>query len=105
MFDAVLLPFFSHENGVLRVGVVREVIQRLNVIRAWFRTQNSSFSFRSSSILIVYETSSDPAAGPFVDVRMIDFAHVLKLENGLKVDENYLHGLENLIEFLNALLS
>ncbi|KAI0982486.1 hypothetical protein GJ496_007480 [Pomphorhynchus laevis] len=41
---------------------------------------------------------------PVVDVRLIDFVHVYPNENPGKADENFLYGLNSLINYLESLL-
>lgn len=57
-------------------------------MQKWFSDQEL-LQFYASSLLFVYE--GDSKRPPRVDVRMIDFSHVFRVEFGH--DENYRHGL------------
>lgn len=66
--------------------VIDDIIDRLDRLTNFFLTENKSFSFYSSSLLISY--------GPLgTIVKMIDFSHVYYDYDG---NENYLHGLRSL---------
>lgn len=70
------------------LALVAAFLGRLELLRNWFSEQEL-LHFYASSLLFVYEGDSRHPLR--VDVRMIDFSHVFRVESGK--DENYLHGL------------
>ncbi len=77
-----------------RVDVIPKFVKRLEELIAWF-TEQETFLFLSSSVLLMYE-----GEGGNADVKMIDFAHSFPAS---KRDETYLFGLQNLRDTLKAL--
>lgn len=122
---------FFRQGKHYRKDYIKTVIEKLQRIDDWFSKQRR-YAFYASSLLIVYNASVDhPRCSPdsqindqqesistedschdnsnndnhdrsYVDVRMIDFTHVFPSEN--EKDENYIFGLQNLIEHLQSLL-
>ncbi|XP_022232948.2 inositol polyphosphate multikinase IPK2 [Drosophila obscura] len=104
--------------------LLREVLRQLQEILAWFKRQRL-LHFYASSLLICYDyarlgaqpppsppllnghhhghnhCSDDPSE--WIRVRMIDFAHVYPAEDG-QPDENYMFGLQSLIEVVQSIL-
>jgi len=72
---------------------------RLLLIREWFIRQRI-FHFYASSLLFVYESLS--TISPRTDIRLIDFAHVFPAQN--TSNENFLFGLENLVNMWKEIL-
>lgn len=74
-------------------------MNQINAIKEWFQNYNiNKWKFISSSLLMVH--SVDPIQ---LTVKIIDFAHVFPNSNGQ--DENYLFGLNKLIEYFDKLNS
>ena len=81
------------------------VMSKLNRIRAWFKSSNTTLTFYASSLLIAYEGSADiwysAESIPEPSLKMIDFAHVCRKEGG---DPGYVHGIDNLMSILTEIL-
>jgi 1D-myo-inositol-tetrakisphosphate 5-kinase/inositol-polyphosphate multikinase len=87
-------------------------VRKLEEIKDWFNRQ-TNFYFYSSSILIAYENYLENYYRDFyiendysnmVRIAMIDFTHVV-LNSTNEIDNNYLFGLNNLINHLKFLLN
>jgi 1D-myo-inositol-tetrakisphosphate 5-kinase/inositol-polyphosphate multikinase len=117
VIHGLALYFQFHQTPQLRA--IQETLRRFEEIREWFKKQKS-YHFFSSSLIVVYDAnledhddnnntsnqtnhSNGGLCWPSVRVAMADFAHVFPSNNTL--DENYLFGLERLIEHLKLLLS
>jgi len=99
--------FFSKLDPEIRNTVLDSLISALNAFKEML--SNSTFTLRSSSLLIVYETdtrelkamtyqkSVNTVPGVF-GVYAIDFAHAVKHER----DEDMIFGVEQLTGFLKA---
>lgn len=82
-------------------------IEKLKKVEALFQTQ-TTYNFYASSLLFVYDAegaknSKDLGSDKlqeFVNVKMIDFAHVWPAEEG-KIDQNYLKGVQSLIKLFS----
>lgn len=74
-------------------------LRKICLFREWFAHQ-TLYHFYASSLLFIFENSPDMDIN--LDVRMIDFGHVFP-GNG-ELDENYTHGLDNLISLLEEML-
>ncbi|KAJ1725748.1 hypothetical protein LPJ53_000009 [Coemansia erecta] len=101
--DALMPLFRVAENRVgreYRLTVLQKLIERISEYRDVI--QKSETRMIGSSLLIIYESDPDrvkASDGPQVDVRAIDFAHSHWLP-GEGPDEQYLFGLDNLIQAL-----
>ncbi|GAM21137.1 hypothetical protein SAMD00019534_043120, partial [Acytostelium subglobosum LB1] len=98
-------------------GVVLAFIERLEVLLDWFKNQNRSMAFYSSSLLFIYGKVRDGSQQDVttmisqdtgITIKMIDFAHVDHLTGPsttqqLCLDTSYIHGLENLINLMKQL--
>jgi len=87
-------------NGIEFHGkMILHFLSQLKIIREWIDTQHY-YRFYSSSILFVYDGvySKNNSKPHRMEIRMIDFAHVIKSHDGKK-DLGYLTGLENLIKW------
>ncbi|CAJ0576831.1 unnamed protein product, partial [Mesorhabditis spiculigera] len=82
-----------------RPEAVPHILRKATLFREWF-AQQRIFHFFASSLLFIFET--DPAQPVNPDVRMIDFGHVYPANE--MVDENYTHGLDNLISLFEEML-
>ena len=86
--------------------VMSSVRGQLTQIKNWFQDENSTLAFYASSILIVYDGSSDPSEDcnlsfntyPDPIVKMIDFAHVCRQNGG---DTGYLKGIDSLLGMID----
>eukprot|EP01111_Echinosteliopsis_oligospora_P004989 TRINITY_DN1814_c0_g1_i2.p1 TRINITY_DN1814_c0_g1~~TRINITY_DN1814_c0_g1_i2.p1 ORF type:complete len:369 (+),score=116.04 TRINITY_DN1814_c0_g1_i2:139-1245(+) len=98
------LSHFFMANGDLRKEIIVRLIDRLQQVAAYFETK-PEFTFRSTSLLLVYEAK--PGAEAKIDVKMIDFAHAKRLSTELNIHFNdqygYLFGTKNLINILKTI--
>lgn len=113
------LYHFLHDGICFRSDVLAPLLERL---QALYKTieQLEGFRFYTSSLLILYEgqvsddNSNDKcnaaewklhrrASSPFVDVRMIDFAHTVYSLKNVGPDDGYLFGLRSLMDQLQVL--
>ncbi|KAI6184654.1 Kinase [Aphelenchoides bicaudatus] len=76
-----------------------EFLRRVHIVQDYFNTQNS-LQFYASSLLFVYE--GDKTKKPNVDVKMIDFSHVFRVQNAR--DENYIAGIHYICKVLTRLI-
>merc|ERR550532_305608 len=88
---------FGKMLTVENIGLVLELfIEKLRRVEALFQTQ-TTYNFYASSLLFVYDAEGaknsknlgSEKLQEFVNVKMIDFAHVWPAEEG-KIDQNYL---------------
>ena len=68
------------------------------MFQRWFE-DNQSLAFYSSSLFLVYE--GDGTQGDVVNLKMIDFGHVVRRVGG---DPGYLYGLKNISVILKEIL-
>ena len=91
-------------NPELARKIARIFVERLEKIQAVFQSQRC-FHFFASSLLFVYDAEAiqnnidSEELGKFVNLKMIDFAHVWPAEGEL--DTNYLTGVESLIKLFS----
>ncbi|MCO5600722.1 hypothetical protein L7F22_054837 [Adiantum nelumboides] len=82
-------------------GGEKGLIKKLDELRSWFAVQ-TSYHFFSSSILLMYESDCTTQDGSQENmcstVKLVDFAHVLIGQEA--VDENFLQGLDTLMDIL-----
>ena len=105
-------------DGSARLDVVPPLLEKLRALEAWFCAQRE-FRFYGSSLLLVYDgveagggrgdgggAAVAPRAPPAVQLRMIDFAHACRAEEGAPpgCDAGYLVGLRTLARALRSLL-
>jgi len=86
-------------DGALAEAVYGAALVQLEELKAWFEKQ-VSYHFFSASVLLVYE--GEPKAERVVSARLVDFAHVLYDQSA--VDENFLSGLNVLIQMLSDVI-
>lgn len=114
-FLGLALYYQFHQTP--QIYAIKETIRKFEEIKRWFE-QQTTYHFYSSSLIVSYEANlaellqtiqEDKASleqfeiSNLVRITMADFAHVFPaVENSL--DENYLYGLNRLIEHLNLLL-
>lgn len=84
----------NHEAARIRKNC-KEIVEKLTAIREVL--EKPAFHFFASSLLVVYE--GDHNREPRVDIRLIDFSHVLESDGSQ--DESYLYGLDNLISIFD----
>ena len=100
-----LALFFLYSTNRLRFDIIQIVLRKLHKILTWMRAQ-TKYQFYCSSILIIYASAEIAGTAETVssnaEVRMIDLAHTMSEEGVL--DEGYIHGLRNLITYLEQLL-
>jgi len=106
--DQVLELFLdiSTDRDLARI-LAKMFIEKLRKVEALFQTQ-TTYNFYASSLLFVYDAegakkSKDLGSEKlqeFVNVKMIDFAHVWPAEEG-KIDQNYLKGVQSLIKLFS----
>ena len=110
--------FFSSGQLFLH-DLVSAFLRRLAQIESWFLSQ-TSLQFFASSLLLVYDAKAAETNvvnghysngrpngrnclfDSYVDVRMIDFAHV---HPATSTDDNYLIGVRSLISYFKRLIS
>jgi len=85
-------------SSALRTRVISSVLQQLRLFQRWFE-DNRSLAFYSSSLFLVYE--GDGTQGDVVNLKMIDFGHVVRRVGG---DPGYLYGLKNISVILKEIL-
>jgi hypothetical protein len=115
------LALYYQFHQTPQIQVVRETIKKFESIKNWFEKQ-TSYHFYSSSLIVIYEanlaesiqqlneekkqttatSSSSDALSNSVRITMADFAHVFPASN--THDDNYLYGLNRLIDHLKLLL-
>eukprot|EP01101_Sappina_pedata_P007185 TRINITY_DN3755_c0_g1_i1.p1 TRINITY_DN3755_c0_g1~~TRINITY_DN3755_c0_g1_i1.p1 ORF type:complete len:600 (-),score=160.41 TRINITY_DN3755_c0_g1_i1:75-1841(-) len=90
-----LTSFFNNGQNI-RYDVCSRMLPNLRKMLSWFKSQ-TSYCFIGSSILMIYDGD---VSNTEVHVRMIDFAHTISTT---KPDEDYIYGLNKLINFLEAI--
>jgi len=94
------LKVFIQNGTKMRYEILSEMLPILNQLRDYFLKQ-TSFRFYGSSILFVYDGAN---VNPHVRVKMVDFAHTNKVDDG-GIDESYLFGVFKVIQFFENLVS
>ncbi|XP_035893823.1 inositol polyphosphate multikinase-like isoform X1 [Anopheles stephensi] len=120
--DAFLLFLNATETGRVSRTLLQQFLHDLHLIRDWARKQ-TTFRLYSSSVLLVYDAARLAAARSELQrasltnangtllltakARMIDFAHAFPTEAGEAdtVDENYLQGVDSLVEIFEQFLA
>ncbi|XP_050072055.1 inositol hexakisphosphate kinase 3-like [Anopheles maculipalpis] len=125
--DAFLLYLNATEDGRVSRTLLDQLLHDLYLIRDWARKQ-TNFRLYSSSVLLVYdaaqledkpaaeENRSEPQRERLTNsngtlltarARMIDFAHAFPTESCEvdTVDENYLQGVDSLVEIFEQFLA
>lgn len=125
--EDVLTFFLTDESGV-RTDLALRFQVFIEMLKEHFEHQNDKFKFIGSSLLFVYDNDNLsphmrwaralknlPGSALKEDdvvaltrrtkmaVRMIDFAHVQKLDEDQTRDEGYIHGLETILCALRAI--
>lgn len=107
------MPAIFDQGFGIQYDIAEVVLRRLQPVSDWFETQKQ-WKFFGSSILIAYEgdperqasyrqTDNGTVVNDMVEVKLIDFAHAWPSDGNL--DENYLGGLRNLLNYLKRLVA
>ena len=88
------------KETMLRTRALSNVLQQLRAFQRWFE-DNKCLAFYSSSIFIVYEGDPNASNKDLVNVKMIDFGHVVRQAGG---DPGYLYGVKRLSNMLTEVL-
>uniref|UniRef100_A0A182WD30 Kinase n=1 Tax=Anopheles minimus TaxID=112268 RepID=A0A182WD30_9DIPT len=119
--DAFLLYLNATEDGRVSRLLLEQFLHDLHLIRDWARKQ-TMFRLYSSSVLLVYdaarlvepnrselqrESLTNSHGTRSVRARMIDFAHAFPTESSEAdtVDENYLQGVDSLVDIFEQFLA
>jgi len=89
--------FFDNGKGI-RKDIVKHYLVLLRELLEWQKEQ-TEFMLISSSILFCYDASNPEANG---DMKMIDFAHVYDLRDGVH-DDGFIFGLKLLIKYFEEI--
>lgn len=92
------LALFYQFHQTPQIEAIKDTIKKFESIQAWFDKQ-STYHFYSSSVIVVYNADGKDDS---VRIKLADFAHVFPAND--KRDDNYLYGLNNLVEHLNLLI-
>jgi len=93
---------FAESDSAKKNAIKQKFTDQLNTILDWFNNQNL-FRFYSSSLLLVYDGDSSSVLADSPDIRLIDFAHVVDIEEPDGVDDGYIHGLKHLLKLVDAI--
>ncbi|KAK9130914.1 hypothetical protein Sjap_011401 [Stephania japonica] len=78
------------------------ILAQLEKLKEWFEDQ-TIFHFYSCSVLMIYEKELAAAGRSAAQIKLVDFAHVLKGEG--VIDHNFLGGFCSLIKFVCDILN
>lgn len=95
------LTHFFHNGQGIRENVIKKLLRKLQQVHTYFKNQ-PAFTFRSTSLLLIYEGMVDVESGDGVDVRLIDFAHAKPNTSTSQLHDEYgyLFGTTNLMKIL-----
>jgi 1D-myo-inositol-tetrakisphosphate 5-kinase/inositol-polyphosphate multikinase len=91
--------FYQFHELKPQTWAIKQTLEQLEAIRHWFMKQ-TTYHFYKSSLIIIYDANA--TADNQVKVFMADFDHVFPAND--TINENYLYGIERLIEYLKLLL-
>jgi len=91
---------FFHNGKNLRGDLICEILPPLYSVLEWFKAQRI-FRFYGSSILFLYDGSN--LDKPVIRVKMVDFAHTVRIRDGGK-DDSYKFGMVTLIDLLESMV-
>eukprot|EP01004_Peranema_trichophorum_P002275 NODE_1346_length_2002_cov_29.432145_g1139_i0.p1 GENE.NODE_1346_length_2002_cov_29.432145_g1139_i0~~NODE_1346_length_2002_cov_29.432145_g1139_i0.p1 ORF type:complete len:394 (-),score=40.65 NODE_1346_length_2002_cov_29.432145_g1139_i0:709-1890(-) len=95
-----LTSFFDNKNGEgPNVKHLNSILKKLNDLRKVFETQ-THWHFITSSLVLIYDAGDSNISA---NVAMVDFGYAIEAKG--QTDENYLHGLINLIGILECIQS
>jgi len=97
--ESSIRSFFNNGKN-FRVDLVTEILPQLYYVLEWFKAQRI-FRFYGSSILFVYDGAT--VERPIIRVKMVDFAHTVRIRDGGK-DDSYKYGLATLIDLLESMV-
>jgi len=100
------LTHFFHNGKGIRENVIRKLLRKLQQVHLYFENQ-PAYTFRSTSLLLIYEGMVGTETGDGVDVRLIDFAHAKPNTSTSQVPDEYgyLFGTRNLMKILESIHS
>jgi hypothetical protein len=85
---------------------MKQVLPQLKEILEWFKQQRL-FRFYGSSLLFIYDGFTEGSAAsfpPHIIVKMVDFAHTVKIRDGGK-DDDYKFGIYTMVRLFENILS
>eukprot|EP01080_Neovahlkampfia_damariscottae_P011279 gene11279-4091_t len=91
--------FFSQANS----NIITKFLTILKEIENLFENDQKEYKFISSSLLFIYESQNHQLKNDQIVLKMIDFCHVIHQEESSSIDEDYLHGIKNLIKILKKI--
>jgi len=99
------LKTFIFNGQTIRYDVFQAMIPEIQKILDWFN-QQTLYKFYGCSILFVYDgiPPEDANTLPMVNVRMMDFAHVIDTVDGTK-DESFIHGLKTIVSCFKTVVA
>jgi len=95
-FQAALSEYF-HNGVTLRKNLIPSFLEKVEKVRDWIENQGDVRLY-SSSLLFLYD-GDESSEDIRTELRIIDFAHVHKIQDGGK-DDGYIFGINNLIKTL-----
>lgn len=93
------LKTFIQNGERLRYEIFKAMLPELKLITQWFSTQ-TDYKFYGCSVLFVYDGASTT---PKIQVKLVDFAHVVNTTDGTK-DVSFLKGLLNLEKYFEDII-
>jgi hypothetical protein len=100
-FAQTFVDYYLYDGIRVRYEVAEQIITQLRSVLEGVE-KNTKFRLSLSSLLIIYE--ADPESDTRVDVRMIDFGHVVPITSEGEKDEGYITGINSLIGFMEKIL-
>ena len=97
---AIALFFQSHQ--ILQTNKIIQTLCVLEQMQRWFQSQ-TTYHFYASSVILAYDAISDPTVNS-IRVKLVDFAHLSPAKDSA-CDENFLYGLNSLIDCLKMIIS
>jgi len=99
-FRSALSQYF-HNGKELRKELIPKFLEKIYQIKEWAESQ-SDVRLYSSSILFVYDGHKGEDANNEIVIKIIDFAHVFKINDEGK-DDGYIFGVNNLVQHLEGI--
>jgi inositol-polyphosphate multikinase len=82
-------------------NIINQYLIQLRKIIQIFE-QKKDFKFISTSLLFIHEKGKPQESEDQIDLRLIDFVHVIDSE---EIDDDYLHGIKNIEKILKELVN